>query len=173
MKKARILFGVVICLILIISAIAITATLDSRLSEIGSEIEDSSNKAEWMYMGVSNDKMIGRGNGTFNVTPKSADISDGYLNVSGILNNSTKNSYTVRDYCIVHYGGYKYPADIIFENENATLEGKGDLPITIKFNIENLRYVNIIPTEISVELGTYDSKNNYKEFDFSYIISWI
>jgi len=47
------------------------------------------------------------------------------------------------------------------------------LKITCETIICAFRHINVIPTTVYVELGTYDSNNNYYEFDIKYVMSWI
>lgn len=115
--------------------------------------------------------MIGFGDDGISNTPISATIQDGILTVVGRIKNKTGKKLTIKDFAVINYGGYDFAGNLKF-TDGETLENNSEKEITYEVNISNLKHINVLPTTVYVELGTYDQNDNYLEFDIKYINSW-
>jgi len=120
----------------------------------------------------ASDYMIGAGDNGISNQPISATIQNGILKVEGKITNKTGKKLTIKDYAVINFGGYDFAANLMFEGDG-TLENNAEMNITYEANISTFKNINVIPTTVYVELGAYDSYNNYHEYDIKYIISWM
>ena len=115
--------------------------------------------------------MIGYGDNNMFNSPVSAGIENGKLTVKGTITNNTGKTLTLKDFALITFGGYEFPADVVFEGDGVLGNG-AKLDVSFETNISTFKNINVLPTTVHAMLGAYDSNNNYHEFDLKYIISW-
>lgn len=120
---------------------------------------------------ISHYHMIGYSDANLFNKPVSAVIENGILKVKGKLTNNTGKNLKLTDYGIISFGGYDFAGNYKFDKEG-TLNNEESIEISFEANISTFKNINIIPTTIHVELGTYDLNNNYKEYNLKYVVSW-
>ena len=168
MNKYLIMFGMEIVLI-----IALYVIFSGFTNQITSAYTDEANAAYRIYDYVANARMIGTGNDTFTTTPVSATINNRILNVKAKIQNRTGNQYEIKDFANMDFGGFTYPGDILFPADTNIIEANQEIEVEFEIDIHNIKYVNAIPTEFSVDLGTYTGPNKtYNSHEFRYTIAW-
>ncbi len=120
---------------------------------------------------ISHYNMIGFSAANLSNKPISAVIENGILKVKGKLTNNTGKNLKLKDYGIISFGGYDFAGNYKFDGEGM-LNNEESIEISFEANISTFKNINIIPTTIHVELGTYDLNNNYKEYNLKYVVSW-
>ena len=120
---------------------------------------------------ATNQKMIGFGDNNMSNSPVSAKVESGILKVEGTITNNTGKTLTLKDFAVITFGGYEFPADVNFEGDGVLSNG-ASLDISFEANISTFKNISVLPTTVHGMLGAYDTKNNYHEFDLKYIISW-
>jgi len=172
-EKSKNKSGIIIFLIIIsvvIISIVISYNTNQLIQTINYQIEQDHKDVTEPY--TVSDNMIGYGDDGISNTPISATIQHGILKIEGRITNETGKKLKVKDFAVINFGGYAFAADLNFEGDG-TLANKESLNITYETNISAFKHINVIPTTVYVELGTYDSNNNYYEFDIKYVMSWI
>lgn len=116
-------------------------------------------------------RMVASGDKNLNTTPISAKVENGILTVEAELANNTGKNLRIKDFAILTFGGYEFAAGVKFDGDG-TLNNAAPLKVIYEANISTLKNINVMPTTVRVELGSYDPYNNYNEFDLKYVISW-
>lgn len=160
-----IVFGL-LCVTVI--SIVITVNTNNLIYELNYKTElDHADATSY----ASNQKMIGYGDNNMSNTPVSAKVESGVLKVAGTITNNTGKTLTLKDFAAITFGGYEFPADVVFEGDGVLGNG-AKLDVSFEANISTFKNINVLPTTVHAMLGAYDSNNNYHEFDLKYIISW-
>ncbi len=167
-KSGLIIFFIIVSLI--VMCIVNCYNTERLVEAINYQIEKEYEDVTEAYT-VAED-MIGFGDDGIDNVPVSATIQHGKLKVEGKITNKTGKKIKVKDFAVINYGGYSFAADLIFEGDG-TLQKNDSLNITYEANISTFKHINVIPTTVYVELGTYDSNNNYHEYDLRYVMSWM
>lgn len=153
---------------LIIICIVITINFSLLTSSINRQIENQfADNTDYKLGG----KLVASSDKKMENTPVSAIISGGKLIVEAELKNSTGKKLKLKDFAVLTFGGYEFPSDVKFDGDG-TLNSGSTLKVTYETNISVFKRISIMPTTMKVDLGAYDSNNNYNEYDLKYYISW-
>jgi len=152
---------VVICVTITINFLNLTENLNYQMDR--NHEDATSYKLDY--------RMIGYGDKNISTTPLSAKVENGILKIEAELINNTGKDLKIKDFANLTFGGYEFAADIKFDGDG-TLYNGAQLKVTYETNISTFENINVMPTSARVELGAYDSYDNYNEFDLKYVISW-
>lgn len=152
---------IIVCIVISVNFGLLTSALNTQIEK---QFEDNTEYKVGAKMIASSDKKMDN-------TPVSAIISGGKLLVEAELKNNTGKKLKLKDFAIITFGGYEFASDVKFDGDG-TINSGSTLKVTYEANVSVFKRISIMPTTMRVELGAYDSNNNYNEFDLKYVISW-